>query len=64
MALKVDQSKKSQYLAADVVEVYEGNFFKEIENIANLATKFNYVSMVSTLYSTLNPWKSNIILGY
>lgn len=34
-------------LAADVVEVYQDNFFQEMDRIALLANQYNYVSMVS-----------------
>jgi hypothetical protein len=41
--------KKQQHktISSSVVEVYEDNFYDEIERIASLAPTYNYIAMVS-----------------
>lgn len=37
-------------LAADIVEVYEDNFYEELTKMAEAAQQYNYIAMVSTSY--------------
>lgn len=38
-------AKKTHHLAADIIEVYNDNFFKEMEKIMSLVPEYNYIAM-------------------
>ena len=63
--LGANRKQSSLTLAADVVEVYQENFFEEIDHISMLAQQYNYISMVSDVQLNLRliPFKDTEFPG-